>query len=218
MARAVAAVKNDKAMGRKAVTCLFFDIGGVLLTDGWGTDSRRRAASHFKLEPEFEVRHHHAWDTHQVGKLSLDEYLTHVVFYRKRPLTRARFYQYMLAQSKPYAPMIALATRLKQRHGLKVAMLSNEGRELTAYRIKKFRLDAIADVFVSSCFVGLLKPDSGFYRLALDLTHTPPERALYIENTPMFVEVARALGIRSILHTDYETTSARLKSLGLNTD
>jgi len=202
-------------MRRKAVTCLLLDIGGVLLTDGWGNRSRRRAARHFKLEPDVEERHHHAWDTHQVGKLSLDEYLTHVVFYRKRPFTRARFYQYMLAQSKPYAPMIALVTHLKQRHGLKVAMVSNEGRELTAYRIKKFRLDAIADVFVSSCYVGLLKPDCDFYRLALDVTQTPPERALYIENTPMFVEVAQRLGIPSILHTDCEATTARLKSFGL---
>ena len=202
-------------MRRKGVTCLFLDIGGVLLTDGWGSRSRQRAASHFKLEPEFEQRHHHAWDTHQVGKLSLNEYLTHVVFYRKRPFTRARFYKYMLAQSKPYASMLALVTRLKQQHGLKVAMLSNEGRELTAYRVAKFRLDAIADVFVSSCYVGLLKPDCDFYRLALDLTQTPAEWALYIENTPMFVEVAEGLGINCILHADYKTTSARLKSFGL---
>jgi len=194
---------------------LFLDIGGVLLTDGWGTRSREQAAQDFEFEPDVETRHHHAWDAHQLGKLSLDEYLSHVVFYRKRPFSRARFYKYMLAQSKPYTDMLALAKRLKQRHGLKIAFVSNEGRELNAYRIAKFRLDAIADVFVSSCYVGLLKPDADFYRLAFDLTQTPPERALYIENTAMFVEVAKGLGLRSILHTDYETTLARLKAFGL---
>jgi len=203
-------------MARRAViTSLFLDIGGVLLTDGWGSPSRHRAVEHFKLEPEFEERHRHAWDTHQLGKISLDEYLNYVVFYRKRPFTRARFHRYMLAQSRPYPKMIALATRLKQRHGLKVAMVSNEGRELNAYRIAKFKLDALADVFVSSCYVGLIKPDPDFYGLEFDLTQTPPQRALYIDNTALFVEVARGLGIRSILHTDYETTAARMKSFGL---
>ena len=202
---------------KPVITCLFFDIGGVLLTDGWGSGSRRQAAIHFKLEPEFEERHRHAWDTHQVGKLSLDEYLSHVVFYRKRPFTRARFLKYIHAQSEPYPEMIALARRVKQ-HGLKVAVVSNEGRELTAYRIAKFGLDTIADVFISSCYVGLLKPDPDFYRLALDVTQTPPERAIYIENTPMFVEVAQGLGIASILHTRYETTIAQLKSFGLGSN
>jgi putative hydrolase of the HAD superfamily len=201
--------------GRAVITHLFLDIGGVLLTDGWGSPSRRRAVKHFKLEPEFEERHRHAWDTHQLGKITLDEYLSYVVFYRKRPFTRARFHRYMLAQSQAYPKMIALAAHLKQRHGLKVAMVSNEGRELNAYRIAKFRLDALADVFVSSCYVGLIKPDPDFYRLAFDLTQTRPQRALYIENTPMFVEVSQGLGIRSILHSDYETTTARLKSFGL---
>jgi putative hydrolase of the HAD superfamily len=194
---------------------LFLDIGGVLLTDGWGSPSRRRAVSHFKLEPEFEERHRHAWDTHQLGKISLDEYLSYVVFYRKRPFTRAQFRKYMLAQSQPYPKMIALAARLKRRYGLKVAVVSNEGRELNAYRIPKFRLDALADVFVSSCYVGLIKPDPNIYELAFNLTQTPAQRALYIENTPMFVEAAQSLGIRSILHTDYETTAARLKLFGL---
>ena len=204
-----------KMARQPAITCLFFDIGGVLLTDGWGTRSREEAARHFNLEPEVETRHRHAWDAHQLGKMSLDEYLSHVVFYRKRPFSRATFRRYMLAQSKAYPKMIALAKRLKKRHGLKVAFLSNESRELNAYRIAKFGLVSIGDVCVSSCYVGLLKPDADFYRLAFDLTQTPPKEALYIENTAMFVEVARGLGIKSILHRDYEDTVAQLKSFGL---
>jgi putative hydrolase of the HAD superfamily len=208
-------VKSRVTMAKTATTHLFLDIGGVLLTDGWGSLSRRKAASHFRLEPDVEERHHEAWNTYQQGRLSLDEYLSHVVFYRKRSFTRTQFRQYMLTQSNPYPDMIALVTRVKERHGLNVAVISNEGRELNGYRIKKIRLDAIADVFISSCYVRLLKPDPDIYRLALDVTQTMPEQGLYIENTPMFVEVAEGLGIKSILHVGYRSTAARLKSLGL---
>jgi putative hydrolase of the HAD superfamily len=108
--------------------------------------------------------------------------------------------------------------RPKQLHGLKVAVIGNAGRELNAFRIKIFRLDAIADVFVSSCYVRLLKPDRDMYELALDLTQAPRERVVYVENTPIFVEVAQVLGIRSILHTDDRTTAARMALLGLEGD
>ena len=139
---------------------LFLDIGGVLLTDGWDRHARKRAAAHFKLESaEIEDRHQLTWDAYQRGKFTLDEYLCRAVFYQKRPFTRAQFRRFMSAQSKPYTEMIALVARLKARYGLKVAVVSNEGRELNAYRIRKFKLDRIVDFFISSCFVHLLKPD-----------------------------------------------------------
>src|SRR5208282_5350819 len=111
--------------------------------------------------------------------------------------------------------MIALVRGLKARHALKVVVVSNEGRELNAHRIRAFRLDAFVDVFVSSCFVRLRKPDPEIYRLALDLAQVSATDVVYIENTPMFTEVAAGLGIRSLLHTDQPTTRARLASLGL---
>jgi putative hydrolase of the HAD superfamily len=104
------------------------------------------------------------------------------------------------------------------RHGLKIAVVSNEGRELNVYRIQKFKLEAFVDFFVSSCFVHIRKPDADIYRLALDLAQAPAQRVVYIENTPMFVQVAEGLGIRSILHTDYRSTCAQLASLGLRND
>jgi putative hydrolase of the HAD superfamily len=112
--------------------------------------------------------------------------------------------------------MIELVERLKVRHGLKIAVVSNEGRELNAYRIRKFKLDRVVDFFISSCFVHIRKPDADIFRLALDIAQTPVDQIVYIENTPMFVQVAEGLGIRSILHTDYETTRARLAALGLD--
>jgi putative hydrolase of the HAD superfamily len=197
-----------------AITCMFLDIGGVLLTNGWDHQARKRAAANFKLElAEVEERHRLNFDTYEEGKLTLAEYLDRVVFHQKRPFTRAQFRRFMFTQSKPYPEMIELVDRLKARHRLKIAVVSNEGRELNAYRIRKFKLDGFVDFFISSCFVHIRKPDADIFRLALDIAQTPAGQVVYIENTPMFVQVAESLGIRSILHTDYSSTRAKLASL-----
>ena len=199
-----------------AITCQFLDIGGVLLTNGWDHHARKRAATNFKLDlAEMEDRHHLTFDTYEEGKLTPEEYLDRVVFYQKRPFTRAQFRRFMFAQSKPYPAMIELFVQLKVRHGLKIAVVSNEARELNAYRIHKFKLNRFVDAFISSCFVHLRKPDADIFHLALDIAQTPARQVLYIENTPMFVQVAEGLGIRSILHTDYRSTCAKLASFGI---
>ncbi len=201
------------------ITALFLDIGGVLLTNGWDHLARKRAAKHFKLVwAEMEERHHLTFETYEAGRLTLDEYLDRVVFHQKRPFTRAQFKSFLFAQSKPYPEMIELVAHLKVRYGLKIAVVSNEARELNAYRIRKFRLDAFVDGFISSCFVHLRKPDAEIFRLALDIAQAPARQVLYIENTPMFVQIAEGLGIRSILHTDYKSTRAKLASFGLQSD
>ncbi len=201
---------------KTAITCLFVDIGGVLLSNGWDHPIRKRAAEHFKLDlSEIDDRHHLTFDTYEEGKLTLDEYLTRVIFYEKRPFTRAGFQRFMFAQSKPCPGMIDLITRLKSRYGLKVIVVSNEGRELNSHRIQKFKLNTVVDSFVSSCFVHIRKPDCDIFRLALDIAQVPVGQIVYIENTPMFVQLAEGLGIRSILHKDYKSTRAELASLGL---
>ena len=202
-----------------SITTLFLDIGGVLLTDGWGHGSRELAAQVFDLNSaELEKRHNQAFDTYELGKLTLDEYLNQVVFYEKRPFTRAQFRRFIFAQSKPFPEMINLVAQLKVRYRLKVAVVSNEARELNAYRIRKFNLDGFVDFFISSCFVHVRKPDADIFRLALDIAHVPARQVVYIENTPMFVHVAEGLGIQSILHTDYRSTCEKLASFGLYND
>jgi putative hydrolase of the HAD superfamily len=124
----------------------------------------------------------------------------------------------MFAQSKPYPQMIELVRKLKARYGLKIVVVSNEARELNAYRIRKFKLNGFVDAFISSCFVHVRKPDADIFRLALDIVQAPAHQIVYIENTPMFVQIAGGLGIRSILHTDYKSTCAKLASLGLQND
>jgi putative hydrolase of the HAD superfamily len=122
----------------------------------------------------------------------------------------------MFAQSQPYPEMIQLIRSLKARHALKVAVVSNEGRELTVYRIQKFRLAEFVDFFISSCFVHFRKPDADIYRMALDIAQVSPENVAYIEDRALFVEVARGLGIRGIHHRSYESTRAALAALGLS--
>ncbi|MGA3095811.1 MAG: HAD family hydrolase [Bryobacteraceae bacterium] len=201
------------------VTHLFLDVGGVLLTNGWDYRARRRAAANFKLEwAEMEERHHLIFESHEEGKVAFEEYLGRVVFYQKRPFTRAQFRRFLFAQSRPYPKMLDLAARLKLRYGLKIAVVSNEAREVNAYRIRKFKLDGFVDSFISSCFVHIRKPDADIFRLALDIAQAPARQVVYIENTPMFVQIAEGLGIRSILHTDYETTCAKLASFGLRNE
>ncbi len=202
-----------------SITTLFVDVGGVLLTNGWDHLARKRAAKHFKLGwAEMDERHRLVFETHEEGKLSFEEYLAWVVFHEKRSFTRNQFRNFMFAQSKPFPKMLGLAAQLKAQQGLKVVVISNESREVNAHRIRTFRLDQLADAFISSCFVGMRKPDVQIFRLALDIAQTAPERSVFIDNTPMFVQIAERLGMRSIHHVDYESTRASLISLGLQTN
>jgi putative hydrolase of the HAD superfamily len=203
-------------MTSATVTTLFLDIGGVLLTNGWDRNQRRLASETFGLDyHDMDERHHLTFDTYEEGKLSLDEYLDRVVFSQERSFSREEFKAFMFAQSQPYPRMIELIRALKVRCGLKMAVVSNEGRELAIHRIRKFRLGSIVDFFVFSCFVHYRKPDADIYRITLDIAQVPAEEVVYIEDRAMFVDVARGLGIRGIRHTGYESTVAALAQLGL---
>jgi putative hydrolase of the HAD superfamily len=201
---------------KKKVTALFVDIGKVLLTDGWNTASRKNAADLFNLDwTEMEDRHQTVSDTHELGKMEFDEYLDHLVFHKKRSFSRARFEKFMFEQSLPIPEMISFIGGLKKKHNLKIIVLSNESRKLNDYRIHKFQLDGFVDSFISSCIVHLRKPDAEIYRLAMDIAHVSPDESVYIDNSPLYVRVAETMGIRSILHTDFQTTAKRLSLWGL---
>ena len=203
-------------INKTGIKYLFVDIGGVLLTDGWVHKYRKLAAQEFDLNPEeMEKRHNQAFDTYELDKLTIKEYLNRLVFYEKRPFTQAQFRKFMFAQSKSYPQMIQLVSKLKAKYGLKIVVVSNEARELNAYRIRKFKLDEFVDFFISSCYVHLRKPDPEIFRLAMDTTQASPRQVIYIENTPMFVQIAEGMGIRSILHTDYNSTYTKMSSFGL---
>jgi putative hydrolase of the HAD superfamily len=198
------------------ITTLFLDLGGVLLTNGWDRQARHRAAETFGLDyDEMNERHTLTFDSYEQAELTLDEYLHRVIFYRDRAFSRDDFKAFMYNQSQPYPEMIDLVCRLKGRHGLKLAAVTNEGRELTLHRIKTFGLRDFIDFFIASCFIHIRKPGARIYQMALDIAQVSPNQALYIEDRPLFVDVAQGLGIRSLLHTSYESTRTALADMGL---
>lgn len=198
----------------KKITTLFIDVGGVLLTNGWDRVSRRKAAEHFGLDyEEMEGRHHLAFDTYEVGKITLEDYIGKVAFNGPRSFSHEDFMEFMFAQSEPYQEMIEIIRSLKKEHRLKTLVVSNEGRELTNYRIKKFELNSFIDFFIVSGFVRLRKPDVDIFQLALDVAHVSPEEVAYVEDRPLFVEVARSLGIHAIHHTQPHLTLKAIQDL-----
>lgn len=198
---------------------LFVDIGGVLLTNGWDTALRKKAAQAFDLDfIELNERHHLTFADYEEGGITLDEYLKRVVFYRERTFSPEVFKNFILEQARAFPEMLQLVKSLKQAYGLKIVTISNEGRELMLDRVRRFQLDAVIDVFIVSCFVHERKPDFSVYQMALDISQVPPEAAIYIEDREMFVQVARSMGYQAIHHVSFEDTRAALASLGLSVD
>ena len=199
------------------ITTLFLDIGDVLLSNGWGHESRKAAAKSFDLDyDEMQSRHKLFMATFEEGKITLNEYLDRVIFYMERRFTPKEFSEFMFAQTNTDMQIIELIRQLKKKYHLKIVVVNNEARELNDYRINTFHLNQFVDFFISSCFVHIRKPDADIFRLALDIAHVLPENVLYIDDTQMFVDVSRDLGIRSITHVDYTTTLAELVSCGLS--
>lgn len=181
---------------RENITTLFLDIGGVLLTSGWDRKSRQLAITRFQLDGiETEERHHLIFHLYEEGKLTMDEYLERVIFYRTRNFSKDDFKTFMFEQSSPIEGSLEFFKSLKARYNLKVIALNNEARELNNFRIHKFRLTQLFDAFVSSCNVHLRKPDVEIFRMACEIAHTPPRNILFIDDRLMFVEVAISLGI-----------------------
>jgi putative hydrolase of the HAD superfamily len=199
------------------ITTLLLDIGGVLLTNGWGRTSRKLAAETFNLDhDDMEERHHLTFDTYEEGKLSLDEYLNRVVFHKACCFSRDEFKAFMFDQSRSFPEMIDMIKKLKAKHALKIAAVNNEGRELSLYRIAKFNLSSFIDFFVSSCFVHFRKPDADIFRMAVDMAQTPVRECLYVDDRLLFVEVAKSLGISGIHHRQYDETVKALEAFGLS--
>ena len=203
-------------MNNQRITTLFTDIGGVLLTNGWDHNSRNKAVEHFHLDPkETQERHSMTFDTYEVGKITLDEYLDRVVFYEKRGFTKDEFRQFMFEQSQPYDDMLSLVKGLKQKYNLKIAVVNNEGRELNEYRIRTFQLNSFVDFYINSSFVHFRKPDVDIFKVAIDIAQVNPAETLYLEDRMMFVQVAETVGLRGIHHENYEATKQIFAEYGL---
>ena len=203
-------------MNKKKIVTLFLDIGGVLLTNGWGKEQRNKAINHFNLDTyEMNERHHLTFDTYEEGKLTLSEYLKRVVFYEKRPFTEKEFIEFMFKQSLAYKDTIDFFKEIKTKYQLKVIAVSNEGRELNEYRINKYKLNELFDGYVSSSFVHLRKPDADIFKMAIDIAQTTADNSIYIDDRLMFVEIAQMLGMQGIHYLDLKSVKMELGKFGL---
>lgn len=201
---------------KNKITTLFLDIGGVLLSDGWGPAFRQLAAEKFHLNlAELEERHNIMFVTYEEGKITLEDYLNRVVFYKKRDFSFNEFRDFMFSLTTPYPEMIAFIKKIKVQHGLKIVAVSNEARELNAYRIQTFKLNSLIDFFVSSCYSHVRKPEIAIFKMALDMTQVPAEEVVYIDDVKIFTDIATDLEIKSIHHTDWQSTSEALADMGL---
>ena len=200
----------------KHISTLFLDIGGILLTNGWDRNMRKKAAEHFNLNyDEFDERHHMVFYPYEEGKLSIDEYLNLVIFHKKRDFDFNDFKKFLFAQTQPLPDMIKLFKSISEKYSLKIGAISNEGRELTIYRVNHFRLKEIIQFFICSCFVHFRKPDKDIFKIALDVSQTTPEKSLYVDDRKLHTEVAQSLGMNVIHHKDIDKTRQILSEYGL---
>jgi putative hydrolase of the HAD superfamily len=197
------------------ITHVFFDIGGVLGTNGWDREQRARAAEAFGLDEEFERRHGELVGELEAGRITLDEYLESAVFYCPQSCTGPAFREFMLAQSEPFPDSIQVARELAGNSRLRLMTLNNESEELNVHRIERFGLRPVFSAFLSSCWLGVRKPSRLIFQRALGISQAEPGRSLFIDDRDQNLVPARQLGFQTLLFTDAGSLRQSLVSLGL---
>jgi len=196
------------------IKVVFFDIGGVLLSNGWAHESRQKAAEVFGFDyEEMNTLHNFIYNVFEIGSITLDEYLDMVVFYCPRNFTKAEFKDFMYAQSIELPKLLAWLKTWKAHTPLPVFALSNESRELNDYRIATFGLHDLFDGFFSSCYLGIRKPDPRIFHKAMEIVQAAPGACIYFDDRPMLVNAANRFGMNAILHQDYETTTKIIETI-----
>ena len=198
------------------ITTLFWDIGGVILTNGWDHASRKEAANAFHLDAdEFQDRHDFSFPAFDSGLITLNEYLDRTVFYRPRGFTREEFTAFMFAQSKEFPETRAILDKLTSSGKYFTGAINNEPLELNQYRIEAFDLRRNFLVFFSSCYVRSRKPEEMIYRVALEVTQRKPAHCLFIDDRPLNLEAPRRLGMNTIHHQNAQQLRAELGKYGV---
>lgn len=198
------------------VTALFWDVGGVILSNGWDRAARAKAAKKFGLDwEELQDRHELASPAFETGQITLDMYLERIIFYRKRAFTRDEFTQFMFAQSEEFPEPRAVLSGVAATGKYMLSTINNESVELNEHRIQEFHLRREFKAFFSSCFVGIRKPDEGIYKVALEVTQRQPEECLFIDDRELNLECARKLRMRTIHFQDAAQLRRELAANGV---
>ncbi len=199
------------------IRAIFWDVGGVLLSNAWDHTQRAAALEHFHLdEEEFHDRHEMVVSSFERGKITLDEYLERTIFYRSRPFTPDAFRDYMYSLSQPFPDVLQFAQALTDSGKYFMGTINNESRELNDYRIEKYGLRNIFRLFVSSCFVGFRKPERDIYRLALETTQIRAEQCCFIDDRALNLECAVKLGMQTIQMQQLEQLRGDLAKFGVS--
>jgi putative hydrolase of the HAD superfamily len=212
--------KESQAIGGFAdvadITTLFWDIGGVILTNGWDRVSRREAADKFRLNwEEFQDRHELSFPAFDSGHISMNEYLDRAVFYRPRSFTREEFTAFMFAQSKEFPESRAILAAAARSRKYFIGAINNEPLELNQYRIEAFDLRRDFAVFFSSCYVHSRKPEELIFRVALEVTQRPPDQCVFIDDRPLNLESPRRLGMNVIHYQGPQQLRSELGNCGV---
>jgi putative hydrolase of the HAD superfamily len=198
------------------ISAIFWDVGGVLLSNAWDRAQRESALQRFELDPvEFDDRHDMLASSFERGKITLKEYLDRTIFYRPRPFTPQDFEKFMFSLSQPNFEALELAQALTRSGKYLMATINNESRELNQIRIQAFGLRNIFSLFVSSCFVGLRKPEDGIYQLALEITQRAPGECCFVDDRPLNVDAAARLGMHTIRMEDAQQLKREFEKLGV---
>jgi putative hydrolase of the HAD superfamily len=201
----------------QTLRALLWDVGGVLLTNAWDRTERAKAIEHFNLDPdEFQSRHEMLVSSFERGKITLDDYLERTIFYREHPFAIAEFRDYMFTLSEPFPDVLKFAQALGSSNKYFMGTINNESRELNDYRIERFGLKNIFRVFVSSCFVGLRKPERDIYRLALELIQIPADQCCFIDDRALNLESAAKMGMHTIEMKNADQLRSELEKLGVS--
>jgi len=191
---------------------VFFDIGGVLGSNGWDREQRSRAVEKFQLDPDdFQCRHEEVVGEWEEGRITLDEYLDIAIFHTRRSFSRREFVDFMLAQSIPNEPVVGIARHLTGESRFTLMTLNNESDELNRHRIEKFGIGEIFEAFLSSCWLGVRKPTHRFYQRALAIAQADPAKSLFIDDRTQNITPARALGMSAILFESAEQLRPELE-------
>lgn len=201
------------------IEALFWDNGGVILTNGWDRDARKRAAEKFHLDwDDFSDRHELMLNAFETGQATLDQYVQRTVFYRPRDFKPEDFKAFMFAQSRPFPEALEFCGRIAAQRKYIMAALNNESREINEYRITQFKLKDYFEVFFSSCYLGVRKPDIQIYRRVMEITQRRPAACVMIDDRELNLECARELGLQTIAVKNLDQLKQDLAKLGVTAD
>jgi putative hydrolase of the HAD superfamily len=198
------------------ITTLFFDLGGVCLSNGWDREQRRAVTDTYGFDYDiFDRRHRQVVDALERGQLTLQEYLQWTIFYESRPFTIDDITTEILQLSSAFPETLELVQGVRRTGKYLLATLNNESRELNEYRIERFGLGDLFSAFFTSCYLGLIKPQPDAYRRALQITQRRPAECIFVDDRPMNVEVAGILGMHAVLFTSAMQLEADLRAAGV---